>query len=163
MKKNVIPSLWMVAILFFLNSCSTDDSSNQDSLLAINGNEESASRSIIDLVNNYRIENSLDPLEINETAQNLATEHARYMSENEELSIEKNEERESILRETENASAVLEFNSRFYDTVSLFEQWVDSPSTNRILIGNYQKIGVGAIKDESGKLYYTTIIFRVRD
>lgn len=152
--------MWTTIILSFLTSCSVRDDATEDSLINI---DYSSSQKIISLVNNYRTENSLDILNYNETAKNLAIEHAKYMSEKGELSISNNEERESILRDKENASIVLEFNARYYDASTLFNQWLNSPSTNSFLLGDYQQIGVGVVRDKNNKLYYTTIIFRTRD
>ena len=160
MKKVSLKTIRTIIILSFLISCSVNDDANEDSLIDI---DYSSSQKIIDLVNNYRTENSLNILTYNETAKNLAVDHAQYMSEKGELSIYNNEQRESILKDKENASIVLEFNARYYDASTLFEQWLNSPSTKRFLLGDYQRIGVGAVRDKNNKLYYTTIIFRIRD
>ncbi len=172
--KKLLLFMQFFLLLFVFMSCSTDSDSDlyqegediardAPSGLSTNNVETSEVETILSLINEHRASLSLEALKENETAKQLAQDHAQSMANEEELSIEGNAERKEQLQQEENATAVIELNSRFYSPEELVANWLkEGSSTKRSIEGNYTDVGIAAVKDKNGNLYYTYLMFRVR-
>ncbi len=175
MKKQLLLSLRISFFLVVLTSCSTDSDADlpaQDGGVRQSENSPDFSPStiehpevetILNLINGHRASLSLDALKENETAKQLAVNHAQSMANEEELSIEGNAERKEQLQQEQNATAVIEFNSRFYSPQELVANWLKGgSSTKRAIEGNYTDVGIAVVKDRNENNYYTLLMFRIR-
>ncbi len=159
MKKSLLFFLQIALLLTVLTSCSSDN----DADIPSENSESSVEETILSLVNEHRRSLSLEILKENATAKQLAVNHAQFMANQEELSIDGNAERKAQLQNTESATAVIELNSRFYSPEELVQNWLTQGSqTKNTLESNYSDVGIAAVKDKNGNNYYTLIMFRAR-
>ncbi|GGX21665.1 CAP domain-containing protein [Aquimarina muelleri] len=160
MKTNLVKYLFAFLILStVLSSCSNDDNiSNDDN----NSNEISVADEILKLVNEYRSEKGLKPLIKNNTAEELAIDHTRYMISKGRISHDNGDQKFKALQEKENATGMAENVAAGQESAqSVVTSWLNSSAGHRENIeGNYTHIGIAAIKDENGKYYYTQLFYR---
>ncbi len=168
MKKITTILLVLFVHSFIFQSCSSDDaiedSGSSENLEFTQNADSTEAEEILSLINTERQSQSLEPMQINATAESLAIGHVKVTAGNDELSIDGNGERKLELQNTENAAIVVELNARFYTPEELFNRWMDNSSHRAILLGtSYTNIGIGVAQNSRGENYYTTIIFRERN
>ena len=156
MKFSIVKYLFAFLILSSVLSCSNDDSSSKEI-----PNEISVADEVFKLVNEYRSEKGLKPLTRNSTAEELAIDHTRYMISKKDISHDNFNDRGDVLNEKENAVSTAENVASFYpDAKSVVAGWINSDGHRQNIEGDYTHTGVAAIKDESGKYYYTQLFYR---
>ncbi|MBP2834046.1 CAP domain-containing protein [Aquimarina sp. U1-2] len=159
MKNQLLLSISIILCTIVLSSCSSDG----DSDLPAENSNTFVENTILNSINEHRNSLSLLSLEENSVAKQLAFDHAQFMANQRELSIDGNSERKTRLQETENATAVVEFNSRFYSPEELVQNWLREGSTTKnSLESNFSNVGIAVTQDEVGQNYYTLIMFRMR-
>ncbi|AXT58301.1 CAP domain-containing protein [Aquimarina sp. MMG015] len=151
-----------VCIATIIVSCSSEDDSinsniNTDELT----NETNISDDILALVNQHRQSLGLSTLSKNNTAEQLAIDHTKYMISIEEINHDNFNQRGNILGDEENATGTAENVARFYsDAQSVVDGWLNSTGHRENIEGNYMYTGISAIKDENGRYYYTQLFYR---
>ncbi|WP_405207919.1 CAP domain-containing protein [Aquimarina sp. LLG6339-5] len=154
--------LFTVCIATIIVSCSSEDDTmnsivNTDELT----NETNISDNILALVNQHRQSLGLPTLSKNDTAEQLAIDHTKYMISIEEINHDNFNQRGNILENEENATGTAENVARFYsDAQSVVDGWLNSTGHRENIEGNYMYTGISAIKDENGRYYYTQLFYR---
>ncbi|WP_299602644.1 CAP domain-containing protein [uncultured Aquimarina sp.] len=154
--------LYVVLAIAFVTSCSSEDDadnlSEQNSELV---NELNIADAILTLVNQHRQSQGLSPLSKNNTAEQLAIDHTRYMISVEQINHDDFAQRSDALNDQENATASAENVARFYQNAqSVVDGWLNSSGHKDNIEGNYTYTGIAAIKDENGRYYYTQLFYR---
>jgi len=146
-----------IAFLFILVtfSCSKDEDTVEMP------NEISVADEILRLVNAHRQTQNLSVLQKNETAQKLAIDHSRYMISLGDINHDNFDLKFKTLKEQENARGMGE-NVAFgqQSAKDVMNSWLNSSGHRDNIEGNYTHIGIGAVKDENGRFYYTQVFFR---
>ncbi len=162
MKTTFLNYLLAFALLFGTFSCSKDD----DSLPEEGDNKElvneiSVADEILKLVNEYRDSKGLSAITTNETANQLAVDHSKYMIAKGNINHDNFDQKFKTLREKENATSIAEnVASSYPDAKSVMEGWINSKGHRDNLEGNFTHIGIAAVKNENGRYYYTQIFYR---
>lgn len=154
--------LYVVLAIAFVTSCASEDDadnlSEQNSELV---NELNIADAILTLVNQHRQSQGLSPLSKNNTAEQLAIDHTRYMISVEQINHDDFAQRSDALNDQENATASAENVARFYQNAqSVVDGWLNSSGHKDNIEGNYTYTGIAAIKDENGRYYYTQLFYR---
>ncbi|MGY3794991.1 CAP domain-containing protein [Aquimarina sp. 433] len=154
--------LYVVLAIAFVTSCAseddTDNLSEQNSELV---NELNIADAILTLVNQHRQSQGLSSLSKNNTAEQLAIDHTRYMISVEQINHDDFAQRSDALNDQENATASAENVARFYQNAqSVVDGWLNSSGHKDNIEGNYTYTGIAAIKDENGRYYYTQLFYR---
>ncbi|WP_299189160.1 CAP domain-containing protein [uncultured Aquimarina sp.] len=151
-----------VCIATIIVACSSeDDSTNSDVNIDELTNETNISDDILVLVNQHRQSLGLSTLSKNDTAEQLAIDHTKYMISIEEINHDNFNQRGNILGDEENATGTAENVARFYtDAQSVVDGWLNSTGHRENIEDNYMYTGISAIKDESGRYYYTQLFYR---
>lgn len=154
--------LYIVLAIAFITSCSSEDDS--DNLSEPNSelvNEVNITDAILALVNEHRQNQGLSPLSKNNTAEQLAIDHTKYMISIEQINHDDFAQRSDALNDQENATASAENVARFYQNAqSVVDGWLSSSGHKDNIEGNYTYTGIAAIKDENGRYYYTQLFYR---
>ncbi len=154
MKTSLIKYFCVFIILSIAFSCSDDDGTPPDENTSI-------TEEILILVNEYRATKGLSPLTSNQTADELAADHTRYMISQGQISHDDFSARGDVLKEKENSKGMAENVASFYpDAKSVVDAWISSDGHRNNIEGNYTHTGISAIKDENGKYYYTQLFYR---
>jgi len=147
-----------IGLLFFVSiSCSKDeDQINQEV-----PNDVSVTDQILTLVNEHRQNQGLQILKKSDTADQLAEEHSRYMITQGTISHDNQQQKFKVLREQESAQGFAENVASGQPTAqAVMQAWLQSTGHKENIEGNYTHIGIGAVKDQNGKYYYTQIFYR---
>ncbi|WP_164914204.1 CAP domain-containing protein [Aquimarina sediminis] len=165
MKTSLIKCLFAFVILSSALSCSNDDNpideNSEETPVEETPSEVSITDEILKLVNEYRSVKGLTALIKNETAEQLAIDHTRYMISKKNINHDNFDTRGDTLHEKENAIASAENVASFYpDAQSVVAGWIESDGHRENIEGNFTHTGIAAIKDENGKYYYTQLFYR---
>ncbi|SEL04358.1 Uncharacterized conserved protein YkwD, contains CAP (CSP/antigen 5/PR1) domain [Aquimarina amphilecti] len=160
--KKISRLFFVIFIATAIISCSSeDDSGNSDISTDELINETNISDDILVLVNQHRQSIGLSTLSKNETAEQLAIDHTKYMISIDEINHDNFNQRGNILGDEENATGTAENVARFYqDAQSVVDGWLNSTGHRENIEGNYMYTGISAIKDENGRYYYTQLFYR---
>ncbi len=162
----------LFVVLSLLYSCSEDESPVTDEETSSEQppvdptdeetpSEQSIENEILKLVNEYRATKGLSPLEMSETANQLAVDHSKYMISIGQINHDNFDEKFEILKEKESATSIAENVASFYpDAKSVVEAWIGSDGHRKNIEGDFTHIGIAAVKDASGRYYYTQIFYR---
>ncbi len=157
MKTTLIKYCCAFVLLITAFSCSEDDTSPAEEF----PNDFAVTQEIFKLVNEYRESNGLSALQKNDTAEQLAIEHTRYMISKSSISHDNFDSRSDKLGEEENSRSSAEnVASHYSDAASVMQGWINSDGHRRNIEGNYTHIGIAAVKDENGRYYYTQLFYR---
>lgn len=160
--KNVLRHFTIILISLVITSCSTgDDSQIADRETTELINEANITDDILALVNQHRQNLGLSILSKNDTAEQLAIDHTKYMISVNQINHDNFNQRGTILSEQENATGTAENVARFYTNAqSVVNGWLNSSDHRENIEGNYIYTGIAAIKDEEGRYYYTQLFYR---
>jgi len=143
-----------------LGACSSEDDSSGMEPTEFS-NEANIANDILQLVNQHRQDIGLSVLSKNETAEELAIDHTKYMISVSNINHDSFNERGAELTTQENATAAAENVDRFHpDAQSVVNGWLNSSGHRGNIEGNYLYTGISAIKDADGKYYYTQLFYR---
>ena len=159
------PTLITVALFAVLSfSCSTDtvDNAQIETIVAdFVPQTKIIEIEIVELINAYRIQNDLSPLQNMDQIKAVAFNHTDYMIENEEVSHANFHQRRATLINTVGASSVAENVAYAYSSAeSVVNAWINSDGHRNIIEGDYEYFDISAEKDENGKWYYTNIFLK---
>lgn len=151
---------------------STDDGSNDndqdpDSSNSSSGcddasvNETGITGNILTLVNDYRQSLGKSSLEINCVATQLAIDHNLYMIDQNQISHDGFSERFQKLQQEVNAKSAGENVASGYTSAeSVMNAWLNSDGHRANIEGNFTHIGIAAVRNAQGRLYYTQLFYR---
>ncbi|MEM9679619.1 MAG: CAP domain-containing protein [Bacteroidota bacterium] len=159
----MMPLLAIVSLLSF-SSCSTE-SFPEDQIDAIElGNPPQAKQieiEILELINDYRINQGLSALSGHGTIKAVAYTHTDYMIEVDNVSHDNFFQRKQSLQEHASAVVVSENVAYgFSSAESVVNAWLNSDSHRDNIEGNYTDFDISAEQNEEGKWYFTNIFIK---
>ncbi|PKV49775.1 uncharacterized protein YkwD [Aquimarina sp. MAR_2010_214] len=161
MKTSLIKCCAFILLCTVLSCTKDDDNPSTETPGTETPNEISITDEILKLVNEYRQNKGLAALTKNTTAEQLAADHTRYMISKGVINHDNFDAKFKTLQEKENATGMAENVANFYpDAQSVVTGWINSDGHRKNIEGNYTHTGIAAIKDESGRYYYTQIFYR---
>ncbi len=159
----LLPFMAIVVLLGF-NSCSTD-SAVEDQINSIEvlvaPQAKQIEIEIMELINAYRINEGLNPLNEHNTVKAVAYTHTDYMVEVENVSHDNFFQRKQSLQVNADANVVSENVAYgFSSAESVVNAWLNSPSHKDNIEGDYTDFDVSAEQNNEGKWYFTNIFIK---
>jgi len=168
--KNCILGVFIFSLIMF-TSCSKDiiiepiateaEYFNLDSIpnLAIDYN---LANDLAQAINNYRTDIGVMPLEPSfDLAEDLALNHSVYMRQNEVTNHKYFFTRSQLLKDT-GAKKVAEAVAYGYTSPqSVINAWLKSSGHKKVLEGDFNRVGIGIVKDIKRKNYFTVLLFKI--
>ena len=159
----LLPFLAIVAILGF-TSCSTD-SAAEDKVNSIEvpvaPRVKQIEIEIMELINAYRINEGLNPLNEHNTVKAVAYTHTYYMIEVDNVSHDNFFQRKQSLQANADANIVSENVAYGFNSAeSVVNAWINSPSHKDNIEGDYTDFDVSAEQNNEGKWYFTNIFIK---
>jgi uncharacterized protein YkwD len=164
--------VWLVLACFTVLicniSCTTDTDSEEnienDAIDTEDVDHEETltiTEEILKLVNVHRASIGKQTLEFNNLANQLAKDHTEFMINAKEISHDSFSERADRLFDEENATNVGENVASGQRTAKdVMEAWLNSQGHRENIEGNFTHIGISAIKNDSGRYYYTQLFLK---
>jgi len=161
--KKLLPLLAIVALLGF-TSCSTD-SAAEDQINSIEvpvaPQAKQIEIEIMELINAYRINQGLNPLNDHSTVKAVASTHTDYMVEVNNVSHDNFFQRKQSLQINASANIVSENVAYgFSSAESVVNAWLNSPSHKENIEGDFTDFDISAEKNNEGKWYFTNIFIK---
>lgn len=142
------------------NANNSDNSSSNDCDNS-NSNEVAIANEILYLLNGHRQNIGKSTLQLNCLATKLAIVHTEYMIEQNQISHDGFSSRFQELQQYENAKSAGENVASGYATAeSVMYAWLNSDGHRANIEGNFTHIGIAAIKNSQGRLYFTQLFYR---
>lgn len=145
-------------------SCSSDSSDDLkgDSKIVTEYNYTNDELALADVINEYRVSQGMNPLQIINHISYKSEEHNEYMIENNVVSHAYFTERANNIIEVLGAVKVGENIAYNFSTPSsALHAWLNSPGHKANLDGDYTHFGISiSINPETGKKYYTNIFMK---
>lgn len=165
MKAKLLRVLLLVAIVYTMNSCSSDSSENIVSSASQKTMSYSYNQSEIEtmaLINTYRVSIGLNALkEINHISYK-SEEHDHYMIANNVVNhddfVSRSENIMQVLG-AKNVSENIAFN--YNSPQAVLDAWLKSPSHKANIEGNFTHFGLSIRVSPEGKKYYTNIFAKI--
>ncbi len=161
--KKLLPLLAIVALLGF-TSCSTD-SAAEDQINSIEvpvaPQAKQIEIEIMELINAYRINQGLYPLNDHSTVKAVAFTHTDYMVEVNNVSHDNFFQRKQSLQINASANIVSENVAYgFSSAESVVNAWLNSASHRENIEGDFTDFDISAEKNNEGKWYFTNIFIK---
>ena len=116
---------------------------------------------ILELINNYRIESELAPLNNLSIIKAVASTHTDYMVSVNQVNHDNFFQRKSSLVENASATRVTENVAYAYSTAeSVVNAWLNSPAHKANIEGDFTDFDISAEKNSEGKWYFTNIFIK---
>lgn len=159
----LLPLLAIIATLSF-TSCATD-TMEDDALNAIEVPIAPQAKlieiEIMELINEYRINEGLNSLQNHNTVKAVAFTHTDYMIEADNVSHDNFFLRKQSLQVNASANVVSENVAfGFSSAQAVVNAWLNSPSHKENIEGDFTDFDVSAEKDVNGKWYFTNIFIK---
>ncbi len=153
--------IWFVLLCFAVLACNVS-CSKDGSIEDIEKQEAlSISESILQLVNVHRVSIGKQTLATNTLATQLAKEHTLFMINQKEISHDHFDDRADRLFDEENATNVGENVAAGQQSAQdVMTAWLNSSGHRENIEGNFTHIGIGVIKNDTGKYYYTQLFLK---
>ncbi len=164
--KIIRTSLLAIVLLFFVTSCSKDDSlANDETNYSIDLNLAQETDwlfadDILALINDHRTSIGLSAIERDQQyASAYAVEHTKYMIENNIVNHDNFGLRSAALK-NKGAKHVGENVAYGYETAeNVVYAWLHSPSHKDIIEGDYTHSGFGVMQNENGRFFFTQLFY----
>lgn len=164
MKASKLLPFLAIIVLFSFTSCSTDtvdDSSLNTIEVPVAPQAKLIEIEIMELINDYRINAGLNPLENHNTVKAVASTHTDYMIEVDNVSHDNFFLRKQSLEANANADVVSENVAYGFNSAeSVVNAWLNSPGHKDNIEGDYTDFDVSAEQDEEGKWYFTNMFIK---
>lgn len=164
MKAKMFRALLPLAIVFTMVSCSSDASEtpSADRTEVKQYNYNDVELKLVTLVNNYRVNAGLNPLEVINHISYKSEEHNIYMIDNKVVNHDYFQERSNNLIQVLGAEKVGENIAYNYQTAeSAMSAWTHSSGHRANLLGDYTHLGISVTIDAAtGKKYYTNMFIK---
>lgn len=117
---------------------------------------------ILNLVNDYRVENNLSNLTTLNIVSAVADSHTNYMVENGIVSHDNFQERVLKLQNNANAKSIGENVAYGYNSAqAVLNGWLNSPEHKKIIdTATYTHFGISTKTDKDGRNYFTQIFIK---
>lgn len=161
-KPTLLPVMVLFAMLMF--SCSTDNMDDKIESIAVNSEIPEAKIieiEILELINDYRLNEGLSPLNNLGIIKSTAYSHTDYMITQNNVSHDNFFQRKSYLVNNAGANTVSENVAYgFTSAESVVNAWINSEGHRNNIVGNYTDFEVSAEQDAEGQWYYTNIFVK---
>ena len=158
-----LPVLALFAMLTF-SSCSTDsldDKADELELSLIPAEAKAIEIEILDLLNDHRLSQGLNPLGNMNLVKSVANSHTDYMVDNDVVSHDNFYTRSNYLKANAGAKRVSENVAYGYGTAQgVVNAWIKSESHKANLEGDFTNFDISAEKNEDGRWYFTNIFIK---
>jgi uncharacterized protein YkwD len=166
MKAKLRRVLLLVAIVYTMNSCSSDSSetpsSTSTSTKVMDYNYDTSELETMNLINSYRVSVGLNALEQINHISHKSEEHDNYMISNNVVNHNNFVARSENLISVLAAKRVGENVAYNYNSPqSVVNAWLNSPTHKENIEGNYTHFGISIRKNPDGKKYYTNIFVKI--
>ncbi|WP_452224643.1 CAP domain-containing protein [Lacinutrix chionoecetis] len=160
--KNVLNLLMLALFLTFATSCSKDSAEDlQDPQNIVVPAAKTIELEIMELINEYRIEQGLNALVNHDLVKSQAYTHSDYMVETGNVSHVNFYSRKSFLVNNAGANVVTENVAYgFTSAESVVNAWINSDGHRANMEGDYTNFDVSAEQNEEGKYYFTNIFMK---
>ncbi|MES2240308.1 MAG: CAP domain-containing protein [Bacteroidota bacterium] len=173
MKLNLIPKIVLVASLFMLNSCSSDNvdaEANAENFttqaktgLVLDYTYNVSELETLNLINDYRASLGLKRLEKINHISYKSEEHDEYMIVNNVFNHYDFVSRSENIMKVLGAQTVAENIAFNYHTPkTVLDAWLNSPSHKKNIIGDFTHFGISIRENPlTGEKYYTNIFAKI--
>ena len=164
MKLKLLSVFMPMVLVFTMMSCSSDSSSDLSASSAVvtNYNYSPEELALVDEINEYRVSEGLNPLQVINHISFKSEEHNEYMIDNNVVNHDGFSQRANNIMEVLGAVKVGEnIAYNFSSPAAALHAWKNSPGHKANLDGDYTHFGVSiTINPETGKRYYTNIFMK---
>lgn len=166
MKAKLLRVLLLVAVIFTMNSCSSDSSEDTGSSVvnqqAMTYTYNTAELETMALINQYRVSIGLNELkEINHISYK-SEQHDEYMIANNVVNHNDFVSRSENIMKVLGAKSVSENIAYNYNSPkAALDAWLKSPSHKENIEGNFTHFGLSIRVSADGKKYYTNIFAKI--
>ena len=166
MKAKLLRVLLLVAVVFTMNSCSSDSSETPSSSTAtmkvMDYSYDSSELEAMNLINTYRVSVGLNELQQINHISYKSEEHDHYMIRNNVVNHNDFVARSENLISVLGAKRVGENIAYNYNSPqSVVKAWLNSPTHKENLDGDYTHFGISIRTNPNGKKYYTNIFVKI--
>ena len=166
MKAKLLRVLLLVAVVYTMNSCSSDSSETPSSSTAtmkvMDYSYDSSELEAMNLINTYRVSVGLNELQQINHISYKSEEHDHYMIRNNVVNHNDFVARSENLISVLGAKRVGENIAYNYNTPqSVVKAWLNSPTHKENLDGDYTHFGISIRTNPDGKKYYTNIFVKI--
>lgn len=158
----LLPFLAIVTLLSF-SSCSTEDIGGELETIEVPvaPQAKQIEIEIMELINNHRITEGLNPLNDHNTVKAVAYTHTDYMIATDNVSHDNFFQRKESLQINADANIVSENVAYgFSSAASVVNAWLNSPNHKDNIEGDYTDFDISAEQDNDGKWYFTNIFIK---
>jgi uncharacterized protein YkwD len=166
MKAKLLRVLLLVAVVYSMNSCSSDSSeapsSSTATMKVMDYSYDSSELEAMNLINTYRVSVGLNELQQINHISYKSEEHDHYMIRNNVVNHNDFVARSENLISVLGAKRVGENIAYNYNTPqSVVKAWLNSPTHKENLEGDYTHFGISIRTNPDGKKYYTNIFVKI--
>jgi len=166
MKAKLLRVLLLVAVVYSMNSCSSDSSeapsSSTATIKVMDYSYDSSELEAMNLINTYRVSVGLNELQQINHISYKSEEHDHYMIRNNVVNHNDFVARSENLISVLGAKRVGENIAYNYNTPqSVVKAWLNSPTHKENLDGDYTHFGISIRTNPDGKKYYTNIFVKI--
>jgi uncharacterized protein YkwD len=164
MKAKMFRALLPLAIVFTMMSCSSDstDDVTTDNKVIVTYDYNETETKLVALINDYRVSQGLNSLEVINHISFKSEEHNEYMIENKVVNHDYFEQRSNNIINVLGAERVGENIAYNYPTAeAAMNAWLNSPGHKANIVGDYTHIGMSvSVDSETGRKYYTNMFMK---
>ena len=166
MKAKLLRVLLLVAVVYTMNSCSSDSSeapsSSTATMKVMDYSYDSSELEAMNLINTYRVSVGLNALQQINHISYKSEEHDNYMISNNVVNHNDFVARSENLISVLGAKRVGENIAYNYNTSqSVVKAWLNSPTHKENIEGDYTHFGISIRTNPDGKKYYTNIFVKI--
>ena len=167
MKTNLLRAVLLAAVIFTLNSCSSDVSEvstvQANSQVVVNYTYSSSELQTMKLINDYRVSIGLSSLEKINYISGESEGHNNYMITNNVVNHDGFVNRSENIIKTLGAKTVGENIAYNYSSPqAAVNAWLNSPGHKENIVGNFTHFGISIRENAvTGKKYYTNIFAKI--
>ena len=164
MKTKMFRALLPLAMMFTMISCSSDSSDDvsTDNKLIVTYNYNETETKLVTLINDYRVSQGLNALQVVNHISYKSQEHNEYMIANNVVNHDYFEQRSNNIIHVLGAERVGENIAYNYVTAeSALQAWLNSPGHKANILGDYTHLGMSVtVNPETGRRYYTNMFMK---
>ena len=164
MKAKIFRALLPLAIVFTMVSCSSDSSDYvaTDNKVIVTYNYNETETQLVTLINDYRVSQGLNALQVINHISYKSQEHNEYMIDNNVVNHDYFEQRSNNIIQVLGAERVGENIAYNYLTAeSAMQAWLNSPGHKANVLGDYTHLGISVtVSPETGRKYYTNMFMK---
>ena len=164
MKAKMFRALLPLAIMFTMVSCSSDSSDDvaADNKVIVTYNYNETETQLVTLINDYRVSQGLNALQVVNHISYKSQEHNEYMIDKNVVNHDYFEQRSNNIIHVLGAERVGENIAYNYITPeSAMQAWMNSPGHKANLLGDYTHFGISVTVDPvTGRKYYTNMFMK---